>query len=102
MNSKLTADVSKHKCQFANDMCDLYNQEMFFLGDCSRFPSKFSRDIELMDLSLRIYFDSNNVIHINCVDYIYYNGDPKRKIILTKLQSDIVNYHTCDDNSWYS
>lgn len=57
--------VSKLKNEFVNKVNDLFNQEVYFVRSCYKFPSKYSLEQSILDDQLRIYFEENNKIVID-------------------------------------
>lgn len=86
----MTVDVCKLKEKFTDELSDLYNQDVYLIGNCSKFPSKQSLQQDLFDLSLKIYFEENNKIVLagKMVKYCDKDGH-KRKIKLKDISSEL-------------
>lgn len=101
----MNVDVNKLKSDFTSKVGKLYNQETYFIDSCEKFPSKYTLEDTLSDLSLRILFEENNVITINgkCVKYC--DKQNKKKIRLFNISNDVyfpeespvINYIVQDD-----
>lgn len=101
----MNVDVEKIKDNFLNKVNDLFNQEVYFLKSCQKFPSKYDLQRAAIDDSLRIFFEENNKIVIGKKIVKYCDKDSKRKIRLLNIHDEvgspeitIVNNYIVDDN----
>lgn len=96
--------VSKLKTDFVNKINDLYNQEVYFVHSCYKFPSKYSLEQDITDKHLRIYFEENNKIVLDGTVYKYCEKDSKKKIRLLSISDEVgspdfeINNYIIDDN----
>lgn len=96
-------DVDNVKSKFLSKICDLYNQEVFFIDSCMKFPSKYSLEQSITDDSLRIFFLENNKVVIDGQLVEFCEDEVKRNIKLSKIESEdsdfeINNYIV--ENTW--
>jgi hypothetical protein len=97
--------VDKLKDDFVSKIDDSYNQEVYFIASCLKFPSKYSLQMYLMDLSLRIHFEENNCIILGGKKLKYCDRDSTNKKIkladisneLNTPEINIVNNYLVDD-----
>lgn len=102
----MTVDVNKLKSDFTSKINDMFNEETYFIETCKKFPSKYSLENEVMDLSLRIFFEENNMIDLcgKTLKYCMVEGT-KRRIKLVNISDEvnspdvnIVNNYIIEDN----
>ena len=101
----MIVDVDALKDDLMDVMHDIYNQEMYFIESCRKFPTKYSAEIYSMDLQLRIFFEENNKIVIagKCVTYCDKKRNHKLKIkpiCLDEKPDVIINNYTQEEDTW--
>lgn len=85
----MVVDVDKIKNSYLSNMNELYNSETYFVESCTKFPTKYSLEYQIMDDSLRIFFEENNKL-ILCDQMVKYcDKDSKRKIRLYDISNEI-------------
>jgi len=85
----MVVDVDKIKNSYLSNMNELYNAETYFVQTCTKFPTKYSLEYQIMDESLRIFFEENNKIIICDKMLKYCDRDSKRKIKLADISSEV-------------
>lgn len=92
------------KDTFLNRVNDVYNQEVYFIEPCYRFPNKYAAIFSMMDAHLRAYFDDNNKIVLACGDTVKYCEEGiNRRIKITNITLDtstdvnIINNYITED-----
>lgn len=101
----MTVDVSNLKEKFSDKVCDLYNKEVYFIDTCEKFPSKYSQRFQMIDMSLRIFFEENNKIIMcgKCLKYCDKSRKQKIKIhtISLDMKPDVtINNYIITDDRW--
>jgi len=100
----MSVDVNKLKDRFTDKMNDLYNQDVYFVESCVKYPEKYPLKHILNDLQLQIFFEENNKIVLSgkCVKYC--DKDSKNIIRLINISDEvgspdinIVNNYIVDD-----
>lgn len=100
----MIVDVSKLKEKFSDKVCDQYNQDVYFIETCEKFPSKYSQRFQMIDMSLRIFFEENNKIIMGGKCLKYCDKGRKQKIKIHTISLDmkpdvtINNYIITNDN----
>ena len=85
----MNVDVCKITDRFLNKMNDLYNQEVFFVEVCNKFPSKYSLENSAMDDSLRLFFEDNNKL-VLCGEMVKYcDKGANRTIKLANISDEV-------------
>lgn len=79
----MNVDVHNLKIDYLNKVNDLYNQDVFLLSTCYKFPSKYSLEQSILDTSLRIFFEENNFIILGgkCLKYCEKTSNRKIKLL---------------------
>ena len=95
---KNPADASKLKEDFSTRVCSIYNEETFFVKSCNTKSSKYSRDTQIKDLSLEIYFAENNLIDICGRMVPFCSG---RRIALSPILNDDFALNLTVENNYY-
>lgn len=85
----MNVDVNQIKDSFLNRINDLYNQEVFFIATCYKFPSKYSLENSAMDENLRIFFEENNKIILCDKVLKYCDKDSNRHIKLANISEEV-------------
>lgn len=85
----MNVDVDKLIDGFLNKMNDLYNQEVYFIETCYRFPFKRSLKVVSLDDSLRIFFEENNKLDVCGKMLKYCDKDSRRKIKLADISDEV-------------
>jgi len=101
----MNACADNKKTDFLDLLQDDYNQSVYFIESCNKFPTKYSAQYLAMDLSLSIFFQENNKIYVNgkCMKYCDKDNN-RRKIKLQDISNEvnlpeinIVNNYFADD-----
>lgn len=89
---------------FLNKINDIFNQEVYFIESCYKFPDKYSANFSVMDAHLRVHFDDNNKIVLSTGKTVKYcDKDINRKIKLnnitieTSTDVNIINNYITED-----
>ena len=100
----MNVDVNKLKSSFTNKVNEMYTKDNYFVEMCHKFPSKYTLEQEVMDLSLKIFFEENNIIHLGGKCLPYCTVGTKRKIKLKSISDElespdinIVNNYVVED-----
>lgn len=84
----MNVDVDKIKNNFINNVNELYNNEVYFIEICNKFPNKYSLKAAILDDQLRIFFEENNKIVLGDKCFKYCTGK-KEKTKLKDISLDI-------------
>lgn len=86
----MNVDVNKIREKFLNRVNDNYNEEVYFIESCYKFPDKYTSRVQLMDLSLQLFFEQNNKIVLDCCGLVpYCKKGTKRKIKLANISDEL-------------
>lgn len=85
----MNVDVDSLKTSFLSKVLNRHNENKFFIASCEKFPSKFSKDQQIEDLLLHIFFKENNKTVIDGSLVTYCDGTSKRKVKLYDISNDI-------------
>jgi hypothetical protein len=85
----MNVDVDSLKSDFLSRVSSRYNENRYFIEICEKFPSKFSKDQQIEDLSLHIFFKENNKTVIDGSMVTYCDKTIKRKVKLYDISNDI-------------
>ena len=101
----MSVDVDKLKVSFSNKVNDLYNQDVYFVDSCYKFPNKYSLEGSILDDQLRIFFEENNKIVLEGCIVPYCTMESRRKIRLINIATgtnmpevEVENYVI--ENTW--
>lgn len=100
----MIVDVNKLKEKFSDKVCDQYNQDVYFIDTCEKFPDKYSRRFQMIDMTLRIFLEEHNKIVIcgKCIKYC--DKDRKKKIKIHTISLDkpdvTINNYIFTDDKW--
>ena len=85
----MNVDVDKVKDKFLNRINSLYNQEVYFVDNCVKFPEKYPLTSYITDLQLQIFFEENNKIVLGGRELKYCDKDSRRKIKLLNISNEV-------------
>lgn len=85
----MSVDVNNLKNLFISKLEKLYNQDVYFIDSCIKFPLRYSLLDNASDLQLQMFFEENNKIFLGgkCLKYCDKTG--KKTIKLVNLSDEV-------------
>ena len=85
----MNVDVDSLKLGLVNKIQTIYNQDVFFIDGCIKFPMRYSLVDSSSDLQLQIFFEENNKIFLGGKCLKYCDKDGKKTIKLASISDEV-------------